>query len=255
MKPSQKKSVASDSTIRWLVKEHGLLEKHCEKGFQGASYDLRLGPQYAKQGQVRALADDNRTIVIEPGEFCVLTTYEVIRMPVDMIGHNGIMSPWAKRGLVSLFSPQIDPGFCGMLVVPVFNAGDASISITLREPIFTVEFVWLDKPATYGWSERHGEQRELRVGPGPVASRPSLSDIGKMQSDLRKMEDDIRLLNVLASEMDKRLSLTQSVTSTKYGRKQVTWTWVAIVVGILLVVVVTPLLTLLLKTLFPDVKW
>lgn len=189
-------SVLVDTEIEHLVNAIGLIGEYSQESLEGASYDLRLGRSYVFKGEVHTLNEEDPTLVLEPGSFVVLTSLESLRMPLNLIGHNGIMSPWAKRGLVSLFSPQIDPGFEGMLTVPVFNAGDAPVSLDLGARIFTVEFARTSVDASYGWSERHGVQSALRAGVIPAVSRPSLSD-------LFALADQVRALEAQASETQK----------------------------------------------------
>lgn len=181
-------SVLVDVEIRELSRLRGLIEPLDESSLQGASYDMRLGKQFVRHGAVGTLTNDAPTLVIPPGEFLLLTTMEFLRLPVNLVGHNGIMSNWAKRGLVSLFSPQIDPGFHGVLVVPVFNAGDVAIPIQLGEKIFTVEFVRTRKSASYGWSDRNGEQRGISNIYIPMATRPNMSDISQMMAKVESLE-------------------------------------------------------------------
>lgn len=170
-------TVLVDTEIEALVESIDLIEEFDSNSLEGASYDMRLGPKYVFQGQVQTLIEDAPSLVLDPGAFVVLSTFELLHMPLDLIGHNGIMSPWAKRGLVSLFSPQIDPGFEGVLTVPVFNAGDAPVSLDLGVKIFTVEFARTSAPASYGWSQRHGIQSRVATGVTPAVSRPSLTDL------------------------------------------------------------------------------
>jgi deoxycytidine triphosphate deaminase len=185
-------SVLVDSEIQNLSTSSDSLISPFEESFlQGASYDLTLGEQIARSGKIETLELRNPTLKIVPGEFVILSTHEKLNIPLNIIGHNGIMSKWAKRGLVSLFSPQIDPGFKGMLIVPVFNAGDSDISISLGDPIFTVEFVKTTIPAQRGWSERHGEQNKIKDLASPVINRPSLSDISRIREKLEESESKI----------------------------------------------------------------
>jgi len=170
-------SVLVDSEIEDLSTQNKLISPFDPFFLQGASYDLRLGEQIARNGEIKTLVQTNPTLKIAPGEFVILSTHEKLNIPLDIIGHNGIMSKWAKRGLVSLFSPQIDPGFRGMLIVPVFNAGDSDVSINLCEAIFTVEFVKTFIPAKNGWSDKNGEQNTIKDLASPILNQPNLLDI------------------------------------------------------------------------------
>ena len=196
------------SEIRVLVDECNLIDGFDESSIQGASYDMRLGSQYVKRGEVKTLTNDLPTIILEPSEFSVFTSFESLKLPLNMIGHVGLMSNWARRGIVSLFSPQIDPGYWGILFVPVFNAGDAPISFTLSEKIFTVEFDTTTSPATYGWSDRHGKQIRISSLNTPFVSRPNLADVSKINEKTEKLEISSKAtqneISLLKSEMQAR---------------------------------------------------
>jgi deoxycytidine triphosphate deaminase len=208
-------SVLVDTEIRALADSINLIESFSEDSLEGASYDMRLGSKYVFKGQVNTLTDEKPSLILEPGAFVVLTTYELLHMPLNLIGHNGIMSPWAKRGLVSLFSPQIDPGFKGMLTVPVFNAGDASITLDLATKIFTVEFAHTVKAASYGWSERHGVQKGLNAGVIPAVTRPSLSDLFGVVEEVDAFRRQMSEMQNVATSKLAELEL-QTKTSTKH---------------------------------------
>jgi len=226
-------SVLTDGEIRHLVHTVGLITDFDDASLEGASYDLRLGAQYVERGQIRTLTDQSPSHVLEPGEFVILTSYERLNMPLDLVGHNGIMSPWAKRGLVSLFSPQIEPGFRGFLTVPVFNAGDASVTLVLRERMFTVEFVVTSAPASWGWSDRHGDQTIVRITATPSATRPNLADV-KGVIDLtaslgqRLVDIDSRLVI-----MENRVTDVVTGRGLRIGARGVVVAVVALIVAVL----------------------
>ena len=226
-------SVLTHTEIEVLVRTKQLIDPFSPEGLEGASYDMRMGAEYSKGGPRRVLANANLSLTIEPGEFALLTTLETLLLPLDMIGHNGIMSPWAKAGLVSLFSPQIDPGFHGVLVVPVYNAGDRQIVISKEQKIFTVEFVKTSKPALYGWSERHGRvQRGIDTHITlPSASRfleaSSLRDeiqrnraeIKSLESNLQAHAKDLTRLEKLLDQNTKIDEMRRNKRSLKVGER------------------------------------
>jgi dCTP deaminase len=187
-------SVLVDRNIRELVNSNGLVEPFDESCLQAASYDLRVGRQYVRGGQVELLADSAPTYRLEPGDFAILTSLESLNLPLNIVGHNGLVSYWARRGLVTLFSPQIDPGFQGILYVPVFNAGDAAIPVTVGDKFFTVEFLRTTTKASYGWSERHGRQDRIQNLMVPSANRSNLADISRIEREVSRLEEVLRRL-------------------------------------------------------------
>ena len=200
-------SVLVDQQIKDLAEKEGLITPFFAGALEGASYDMRVGPQYQKNGQIKQLTPSDRSISIEPGEFALLTTLEQLNLPLNIIGHNGIMSPWAKRGLISLFSPQIDPGFKGVLVVPVYNSGDSKIVLPLEEKIFTVEFVFTSMPASYGWSDRKNTV-QTGIGtqiPMPNNSHALVAESVSLRDDIQSLKTDVQGLNKDIERLDKSL--------------------------------------------------
>jgi dCTP deaminase len=84
-----------------------------------ASYDARVGEVVFKTRPEKGLVNvrEKGLITIEPGEFAILTTFEHFELSVDVAGHIGLRSYFARKGLVLLSGPQINPGFRGLLVL------------------------------------------------------------------------------------------------------------------------------------------
>jgi deoxycytidine triphosphate deaminase len=188
-------TVLTDTEIRRLVNSEDLIESFEADCLEGASYDMRLGRDYMIGGIVRVLNDDNPSYSLQPGEFVILTSLERLNMPLNLVAHNGIMSPWARLGLVSLFSPQIDPGFEGILTVPVFNAGDAPISLQRYDCMFTVEFVHTGTHASYGWSSHHGRQTAIPSRSGPLTTMPNMTQVKSAMEQFAALSTRVDELN------------------------------------------------------------
>lgn len=132
----------TDSQIRSAISEGKLsLEGFDENFLQPASYDLRLGQEaFTSSGRERINVQAKGSVLIEAGDFAVLTSFEKVRMPRDMAAHIGLRSHYARKGLMLLSGPQIDPGFEGILVLGVFNASPRDLLIPYKEGFCTVEF-------------------------------------------------------------------------------------------------------------------
>ena len=218
-------AVIVDKTIKELIKNSPpLIENYDIESIEGASYDLKLGKQYTKNGEMLEITAPKIDITLEPGEFALLTSFEKINMPLNLIGHNGLMSKWTRQGLMSLFSPQIDPGFRGRLFVPVYNAGDVNISIPLESKIFTIEFVKTDYDASYGWSDHNGNQNSINLNSNlPKISKPIFKDINQLESKITLLEKD--LLNLKEN--------TEKIYSTRIANISIILAIIAILITII----------------------
>ena len=142
-----------------------------------------------------------------------------------------------KLGLVSLFSPQIDPGFKGFLIVPVFNAGDIPISITWKEKIFTVEFVRTTQKASIGWSEKHGEQDRMVIPVTPTHVRATLADIEPLQSRIDEVCQRLGTLEAKHTSVASKLESIDAKWSGRWDRTTMRRSRAALVVGIMALIV------------------
>lgn len=225
-------TVLVSKEIEELSQTQQLIADFHKSNLEGASYDLRLGDQYIKGGVSKALSTSSPSLVLSPGEFALLSSREKLCFPLNLIGHNGLTSPWGRKGLVSLFSPQIDPGFKGVLFVPVFNAGDTDIVLTRNDKIFTVEFVRTNADAEWGWSERHGEQNDISARDNfPKILKANFSDIRSANRKIDASMQRIALLEHNIEGLEKRLS---DASSGKANTTALTVAVIALLVSIFL---------------------
>ncbi len=123
-----------------------IIEDFDARHLQPASYDIRLGAEaFTSSGRKKVDVRSKGTLLIEAGDFAVLRSYEKIGMPRDMAGHIGLRSYYARKGLILLSGPQIDPGFESRLILGVFNSSPRDLLIPYKEGLGTVEFYQLSQ--------------------------------------------------------------------------------------------------------------
>lgn len=190
-------SVLVDYDIEEYVKSINLISDFEKSCLEPASYDLRIGKSYMQKRNIETMSDEsNQSISLSPGEYVIITSHEYLNFPLDLIGHFGLTSIWGMKGIISLFGPQIDPGFSGMLVVPIFNAGDTIITLPYKEKMFTVEFHKTTKKASRSWSDRYGKQDRIKALHTAFESKPNLLDFHEIQekvSLLIQENNDIKI--------------------------------------------------------------
>src|SRR5208283_2076177 len=123
-------------------------ENTFEKACVGqSSYDLRLGEDAYVVGKKapRKLDKDRPYLVLKPGEFAILTCYEKISLPREIMGFITLRNPYKMQGLVNVSGFHVDPTFQEQLVFAVQNVGATDIRLKYMEPTFTIFFAKVDK--------------------------------------------------------------------------------------------------------------
>lgn len=128
----------SDIQAAWFTD----FEKDC---LQQASYDLRLGAEaYVVGSDLPVILDDDEPyLVLKPGQFAMLTTFEKVSVPADHIAFISVRMRYKNQGLVNISGFHVDPTFSGHLKFAVQNVGPADVYLRLREPTFTIFFAEL----------------------------------------------------------------------------------------------------------------
>lgn len=192
-------AVLVDHEIQSLVESKELITDFKERQLKGASYDMRLGTEFATSDEHGVLTPENPCFKLEPGQFILLTSHEWLALPTDLAGHAGLIGGWAQQGLISLFSPQIDPGFKGKLIVPLFNGGNETIPLRVGDSMFTVEFVRTASHASVSWVEVHGPLERIpsgAVGPQRRSTFGTLEEaVVELKADLRSLRSSFEGFN------------------------------------------------------------
>lgn len=119
-----------------------------------ANYDLRLGDQYyiSSEKHPKRLKEGG-FLVIEPGDFAILTTHEYMYVPDDLLGLISLRYKYKKIGLINISGFHVDPGYVGKLSFSVYNAGPKSVILKHKEPVFMILFDKLEEPVLSGYGE------------------------------------------------------------------------------------------------------
>ncbi|QLG30036.1 dCTP deaminase (plasmid) [Halorarum halophilum] len=106
------------------------------------------------------------TYVIEPGEFVLMTTYEYVGIPDELIGFVEGRSSWGRWGIkVHSTAGLIDPGYKGMVTLEVSNEGKIPIVLTAGDRIAQLTFQRLTSPCERPYGEERGSKYQNQAGP------------------------------------------------------------------------------------------
>lgn len=135
-----------------------------EKRVKNGAYELSLGGEVyltdSKTGKVEIIdREKNRQVDINPGQFALLLTYEVVNIPNDKIAFISIKAGEKLKGLINVSGFHVDPGFNDHLLFSVYNAGPSTIVLNCGEPYFPIWFAELetelDTDEAYGEDNAH----------------------------------------------------------------------------------------------------
>ncbi len=150
--------------------------------FSNASYDFRIGDEYYPPNEsnkdvkktiahlecpyksedykikVHKCSDDNNVLRIKPFTSIVFSTYEKVKMPINVVGRFDLMVKWALQGLILQVGTQIEPGYEGRLFGLLHNFSKKEICIPTSSRLLTAEFSYtsLDAPPI----KKNGKEEE-----------------------------------------------------------------------------------------------
>lgn len=132
---------------------------------QPVSVDLRLGGLSMKNG-TPLLSDEWGVWTIEPGQFLLGCTMEIVGVSENIWGDVRGKSTIAREGLIVEAAGLIDPGFEGQLTLELFNMSAERLALLHGQPICQVMFGWVDTTPKriYGQADNHYQGQ---TGPTP----------------------------------------------------------------------------------------
>ena len=133
-----------------------------EQQIQGATYDLRVGDQGATTS-TKKLTNIRETgyLLLQPGDFGVVTVLEEIRLGPQYAGRFGLRSKYARKGIIATAGPQIDPGYHGRLIIGLSNLTPRAISLPYKDDLVSVEFHRLEQATTKPYTGPYQDKLEL----------------------------------------------------------------------------------------------
>tara|TARA_B100000035_G_scaffold250269_1_gene219223 strand:+ start:786 stop:1292 length:507 start_codon:yes stop_codon:yes gene_type:complete len=119
-------STIVDHQIRQLCRDMGLVEPFEPEMINPASIDVTLGNtllREGKPGEDRWVEVDieNGVYALEPGEFVLAHTAELVRVPSNLECVFNLKSSRGREGYEHLMAAYIDPGFTGRVTLELVN--------------------------------------------------------------------------------------------------------------------------------------
>jgi dCTP deaminase len=194
-------------TMRTRLPNEVLVEPYDDTHVTQCAYELCMGSQVfitSTDDKRKIILEDGESLVIPPGQFALLLTKEIVRVPLDSIAFISMKFGVKRRGLINVSGFHVDPGFRGRLKFSVYNAGSSPITATSGDRLFLIWYATLDAPTADGYGEAGADQNVIssddqNVMHGDIASPAEL----KSQLDTLKHQDVHRkwLLGLIASTL------------------------------------------------------
>jgi len=190
--------ILSEKLIRLMIECDMLLENANLDNIQGASYDLRLGDKYFQKGEIKTLDEQNPFVVMEPGDYVLISSKEIANLPKDIAGRFDLTVSLFCKGVILSNGPQVDPGFHGGLFCLLFNTANNKVQLKHGEHYATIEFVKLVEPTVPYMGKYQNKLKMKDYLPEMVEA----SAINKLMEDVENLKKEkwwIKILPLVVS--------------------------------------------------------
>lgn len=191
---SDRTLILSDNDIKKSLQSGDICIDNCSGEFEPASYDLRVGDRAVTRDGVLSLQPEDNPLEVRRGETAVIYPMERIAIGISFAARFGLISKWARRGLVLLSGPQVDPGFEGSLEITVFNAGNSTIHLGNGEPFATIEFEKLSSPASRPYSGPYQKRGRASCEIVKIV-KTRKKNFAEIEEELEELRSEMRVLN------------------------------------------------------------
>lgn len=145
---------------------------------------------------------------IPPFEVAVIKTGERINLPRFLIARWNIRVKWAYEGLLWVGGPQVDAGWVGHLLCPIYNLSDKEVTLKLGEPVAVIDFV-KTTPFVKGCKEYGRPPKRLVFGDYNSENLRSA-----LYNEARKRINDIeRKVNSVGTRLDTSIGIVFAAIS------------------------------------------
>lgn len=191
--------------LKKLFRASKCIEPYREERVRNASYELSLGDQVYltdSSSKTKDILKDNSQVNIEPGQFALLLTEEIVRIPRKMIGFISIKFGEKKKGLINVSGFHVDPGFEGKIKFSVYNAGPSTIVLDKGGCYFVL---WLSELTSEAEEYKGGHQNQNEINANDVASlKGEVASPNSLLNLIKKLESDTKIsLQELSGKKDR----------------------------------------------------
>lgn len=174
--------------LQTRVQNEQIISPYNDQQAQGCAYELCLGEEVCvtSDDTNKTTLGENETVKIPSGQFALLITQEVLKIPLDTLALISIKFGIKAQGLINVSGFHVDPGFHGRLKFSVYNAGAQTVVLERGQLAFMIWFTDLTAPTQDQYNgvhqgQMHISSNDVRLLQGEIASpgqlRKKLADI------------------------------------------------------------------------------
>lgn len=146
------------------IEAESLIEPYERGAIKSAAYELSLGAECfltSDEDNTKDKLENHDQLAIPPGQFGLLISEEIVRVPSDAIAFISIKAGVKFRGLVNVSGFHVDPGFAGRLKFSVYNAGAQPVVLQRNQRVFLIWFADLDRETKNVYTGAHLDQKQI----------------------------------------------------------------------------------------------
>jgi dCTP deaminase len=117
--------ILSDNELHRYCQEEALVRPYRPEHVQPASIDVHLGPDILIEAPLLdagwRTVDISQGFALDPGQFVLASTEEVVTVPDELVGDFVLRSSMARSGLNHCLAGLLDPGFRGQVTLELTN--------------------------------------------------------------------------------------------------------------------------------------
>lgn len=202
--------------IEFYCKYYKLIDPYEPENIMAASYELRVGLKYSVGGKPHALTLGDK-LTIPRFEVAVIEILETLNIPDFLIARWNIRTRWAYDGLIWVGGPQVNPGYKGLLLCPLWNLSNKDFEIKCGEAIAVMDFQ-TTTPVTTSSNRRpqwNNRSRYVFEDYKPEQLRSGL--IEESVSRIREVQAGIRDVEASAEQTRNRIDHVTALMFTAMG--------------------------------------
>lgn len=162
-----------------------------------ASYDLSVGDEvFLSEKRIPTrLSTKSPYLVLPPGQFALVKTFEKVSIPRNLIGLISIKSRFKFQGLINISGFHVDPTYAGHLIFAVQNVGPNDIRLKHREPVFMIMFAELHE---YSGEARKPGYDTIQLDQMSQLGGPSIT-LAQLKGNLDKLTLALKIYGAIAT--------------------------------------------------------